>query len=127
MSKNLHRNRTSKKQAETHKPAGFRSQKALAGDPSESGDLGHSGYSLAIADNLTHEHSAMPVQSAAISDPRSPIRPSSRVLQGRFRALDLTPLGRQEEWEDSPAGGPRTKPFVWWRRHDEYGKDTGGH
>ena len=39
--------------------------------------------------------------------------------------LDLTPLGRQEEWEDSPAGGPRTKPFVWWRRHDEYGKDTG--
>ena len=38
--------------------------------------------------------------------------------------LDLTPLGRQEEWEDSPAGGPRTKPFVWWRRHDEYGKDS---
>src|ERR1019366_8337408 len=36
--------------------------------------------------------------------------------------LDLTPLGRQEEWEDSPAGTPRTKPFVWWRRHDEYGK-----
>jgi predicted dithiol-disulfide oxidoreductase (DUF899 family) len=39
--------------------------------------------------------------------------------------LDLTPLGRLEEWEDSPAGGPRTKPFVWWRRHDEYGKDSG--
>ena len=35
--------------------------------------------------------------------------------------LDLTPLGRQEEWQDSPAGGPRSKPFVWWRRHDEYG------
>jgi predicted dithiol-disulfide oxidoreductase (DUF899 family) len=40
--------------------------------------------------------------------------------------LDLTPLGRQEEWEDSPACGPRTKPFVWWRRHDEYGKDSAG-
>jgi len=40
--------------------------------------------------------------------------------------LDLTPLGRQEEWEDSPAGGPRSKQFVWWRRHDEYGKDSGG-
>jgi predicted dithiol-disulfide oxidoreductase (DUF899 family) len=39
--------------------------------------------------------------------------------------LDLTPLGRLEEWEDSPAGGPRTKKFVWWRRHDEYGKDSG--
>jgi predicted dithiol-disulfide oxidoreductase (DUF899 family) len=35
--------------------------------------------------------------------------------------LDLLPLGRLEEWEDAPAGGPRTKPYVWWRRHDEYG------
>ena len=34
--------------------------------------------------------------------------------------LDLTPLGRLEEWEDSPSAGPRTKPYVWWRRHDEY-------
>ena len=40
--------------------------------------------------------------------------------------LDLTPLGRQEEWEDSPAGWPQTKTFAWWRRHDEYGKDSGG-
>jgi predicted dithiol-disulfide oxidoreductase (DUF899 family) len=35
--------------------------------------------------------------------------------------LDLTPLGRQEEGEDSPAGYPQTKPYEWWRRHDEYG------
>lgn len=34
--------------------------------------------------------------------------------------LDVTPLGRQEEWEDSPAGWPQTPPFAWWRRHDEY-------
>jgi predicted dithiol-disulfide oxidoreductase (DUF899 family) len=34
--------------------------------------------------------------------------------------LDLTPLGRQEEWEDSPPGYPQTKPYQWWRRHDEY-------
>jgi predicted dithiol-disulfide oxidoreductase (DUF899 family) len=34
--------------------------------------------------------------------------------------LDLTPLGRQEQWEDSPAGYPQTKPYEWWRRHDEY-------
>jgi predicted dithiol-disulfide oxidoreductase (DUF899 family) len=34
--------------------------------------------------------------------------------------LDRTPLGRQEEWEDSPAGYPQTKPYEWWRRHDEY-------
>jgi len=34
--------------------------------------------------------------------------------------LDLTPLGRQELWEASPANWPQTKPYVWWRRHDEY-------
>jgi predicted dithiol-disulfide oxidoreductase (DUF899 family) len=36
--------------------------------------------------------------------------------------LDLTPLGRQERWEDSPAGRPQAAPYVWWRRHDEYGE-----
>ncbi len=34
--------------------------------------------------------------------------------------LDLTPLGRQEDWEESPDGYPQTKPYQWWRRHDEY-------
>ena len=34
--------------------------------------------------------------------------------------LDLTPLGRQESWEDSPDGYPQTPPYEWWRRHDEY-------
>ena len=34
--------------------------------------------------------------------------------------LDLTPLGRQERWEDSPAGYPQTPSYDWWRRHDEY-------
>jgi predicted dithiol-disulfide oxidoreductase (DUF899 family) len=35
--------------------------------------------------------------------------------------LDLTALGRQEEWEDSPAGYPQTPPYEWWRFHDAYG------
>jgi predicted dithiol-disulfide oxidoreductase (DUF899 family) len=34
--------------------------------------------------------------------------------------LDLTPFGRQEEWEDTPPGRPQSKPYIWWRRHDEY-------
>ena len=34
--------------------------------------------------------------------------------------LDLTPLGRQEVWEDAPGGTPQTEPYQWWRRHDEY-------
>jgi predicted dithiol-disulfide oxidoreductase (DUF899 family) len=36
--------------------------------------------------------------------------------------LDLTPLGRQETWEDSPEDYPQTAPYAWWRRHDEYGR-----
>lgn len=34
--------------------------------------------------------------------------------------LDLTPLGRQEDWEDTPPGRPQTPPYRWWRLHDEY-------
>jgi predicted dithiol-disulfide oxidoreductase (DUF899 family) len=34
--------------------------------------------------------------------------------------LDLTPFGRQEEWEDTPPGRPQSPPYQWWRRHDEY-------
>ena len=42
--------------------------------------------------------------------------------------LDITALGRQEEWEDSPAGYPQTPPYAWWHRHDEYPgrSSTGG-
>ena len=34
--------------------------------------------------------------------------------------LDLTPLGRQEDWEDSPEGYPQSPAYEWWRLHDEY-------
>ena len=34
--------------------------------------------------------------------------------------LDVTALGRQEEWEDSPDGYPQTPPYKWWNWHDEY-------
>jgi predicted dithiol-disulfide oxidoreductase (DUF899 family) len=33
--------------------------------------------------------------------------------------LDITALGRQEEWEDSPEGYPQTPPYEWWIWHDE--------
>jgi predicted dithiol-disulfide oxidoreductase (DUF899 family) len=36
--------------------------------------------------------------------------------------LDITALGRQEEWEDSPEGYPQTPPYEWWNWHDEYGR-----
>jgi predicted dithiol-disulfide oxidoreductase (DUF899 family) len=38
--------------------------------------------------------------------------------------LDVTPLGRQEDWEDSPTGYPQTKPYQWWNWHDAYGAAT---
>ena len=34
--------------------------------------------------------------------------------------LDITALGRQEEWEDSPEGYPQTPPYRWWNLHDQY-------
>jgi predicted dithiol-disulfide oxidoreductase (DUF899 family) len=34
--------------------------------------------------------------------------------------LDITALGRQEEWEDSPDGYPQTPPYQWWNYHDAY-------
>lgn len=42
------------------------------------------------------------------------------ALGSNWTFLDLTPLGRQETWEDSPTGYPQTPPYEWWRRHDEY-------
>ena len=37
-----------------------------------------------------------------------------------WNMLDLTPFGRQEEWEDTPAGRPQSPTYGWVRRHDEY-------
>lgn len=33
-----------------------------------------------------------------------------------LQLLDLTPYGRQETWEDSPAGWPQERAGSWWRR-----------
>jgi len=38
--------------------------------------------------------------------------------------LDITPLGRQEVWEDSPAGYPQTPTYKWWNWHDSYVDDA---
>jgi len=65
------------------------------------------------------------------------LRDGSKVYRSYFTAgrgvealgsvwtfLDLTPLGRQETWEKSPAGWPQTEPYTWWRRHDEYADEA---
>ena len=44
-------------------------------------------------------------------------------LGSTWSYLDITALGRQEDWEDSPDGYPQDSHF-WWRLHDEYDKDA---
>jgi predicted dithiol-disulfide oxidoreductase (DUF899 family) len=34
--------------------------------------------------------------------------------------LDMTALGRQEEWEDSPKNYPQSRPYKWWNWNDSY-------
>jgi predicted dithiol-disulfide oxidoreductase (DUF899 family) len=41
-------------------------------------------------------------------------------LRMDFNLLDLTPYGRQEQWEDSPEGWPQTPTMHWLRLRDEY-------
>ena len=41
-------------------------------------------------------------------------------MGGTWNYLDITPLGRQEVWEDSPAGWPQDETMTWIRLHDEY-------
>ncbi len=42
------------------------------------------------------------------------------AMGGTWSYLDITALGRQEEWEDSPAGYPQTPTYKWWNWHDNY-------
>lgn len=42
------------------------------------------------------------------------------VFGNTWSYLDITALGRQEDWEDSPDGYPQTPPYQWWNWHDGY-------
>ncbi len=42
------------------------------------------------------------------------------VMGSTWSYLDMTALGRQEEWEDSPEGYPQTPAYGWWNYHDAY-------
>jgi predicted dithiol-disulfide oxidoreductase (DUF899 family) len=46
------------------------------------------------------------------------------VFVTTWNLLDMTALGRQEEWEDSPEGYPQTPPYEWWSWHDTYAEHT---
>ena len=42
------------------------------------------------------------------------------ALGSNWSYMDMTALGRQETWEDSPEGYPQTPPYEWWSYHDAY-------
>jgi predicted dithiol-disulfide oxidoreductase (DUF899 family) len=42
------------------------------------------------------------------------------VFVNTWHFLDMTALGRQEDWEDSPEGYPQEAPYEWWAWHDAY-------
>jgi predicted dithiol-disulfide oxidoreductase (DUF899 family) len=46
------------------------------------------------------------------------------ALGSTWSYLDITALGRQEIWEDSPEGYPQTQAYAWWNLHDEYDEPT---
>jgi predicted dithiol-disulfide oxidoreductase (DUF899 family) len=46
------------------------------------------------------------------------------VFVNTWNFLDMTALGRQEDWEDSPEGYPQSPPYEWWRWHDTYTEYT---
>jgi len=46
------------------------------------------------------------------------------AMGSTWNYLDITALGRQEAWEDSPKGYPQTPPYKWWNWHDEYENKT---
>jgi predicted dithiol-disulfide oxidoreductase (DUF899 family) len=47
-------------------------------------------------------------------------RRGDEAMGSTWAYLDITALGRQEQWEDSPAGYPQTPPYQWWNLHDQY-------
>ncbi len=76
--------------------------------------------------DATREDGEMFGLSAFIRDGERIFRTYHTTLRGaeylgsNFSYLDLTAMGRQEEWEDAPDYVPQTPPYQWWRKHDEY-------
>jgi predicted dithiol-disulfide oxidoreductase (DUF899 family) len=46
------------------------------------------------------------------------------VFVNTWNLLDMTALGRQEDWEESPEGYPQEPPYEWWSWHDTYAQHT---
>jgi hypothetical protein len=80
---------------------------------------------------------AMPRSASAWHGHNAFIRDGERVFRTYFinsrgdeamgttwSYLDMTALGRQETWEDSPEGYPQSRPYKWWNWHESYVPDA---
>jgi predicted dithiol-disulfide oxidoreductase (DUF899 family) len=56
--------------------------------------------------------------------PRNVISRGDEAMGTVWSYLDMTALGRQEDWENSPEGYPKSKPDKWWNWHDSYDRDV---
>ena len=68
------------------------------------------------------DHGITTMKTPPIVTPRE-WEAARQPMGGTWSYLDITALGRQEEWEDSPEGYPQTPPYSWWRWHDSYGAE----
>jgi hypothetical protein len=68
--------------------------------------------------------SATAVESSALT---SSTGAGDEAMGTVWSYLDITPLGRQEIWEDSPEGYPQTQPYKWWNWHDNYTAEATPH
>ncbi|WP_257350697.1 DUF899 domain-containing protein [Pseudalkalibacillus decolorationis] len=71
----------------------------------------------------THGYSVFLLKDKRIYHTYSTWRRGVESLGSNWSYLDITPLGRQELWEDSPPWVvQKTSPHEWWRHHDRYDK-----
>ena len=66
----------------------------------------------------THGYSVFLMENNRIFHTYSTWARGVEYLGSNWSYLDITPLGRQELWEDSPPGIAQTTTYEWWRHHD---------
>lgn len=47
----------------------------------------------------------------------------AELFTNTWHMLDLTPNGRQENWQDTPDGRPQTEPYYWWPEVARYSEE----
>lgn len=88
---------------------------------SSSGSTFNEDFGATVDDEERHAVSAFVRRGDRIFHSWSTFARGEEPFMAVFDLLDITPYGRQEEWENSPEGWPQTPTGEWMRRADEYG------